>query len=125
MNFNNIYQIGKLIKEMALRVKDFYNTHYKRFDSSRYRVWKAVREFVENRADVGVKRMPNNSSSLYTANKTSQAIAAQECCAAAVTVCNNNCKGSSRKRANITKDLPYKSASWQIARAKANRKCMW
>ena len=33
---------------MALRVKDFYNTHYKRFDSSRYRVWKAVREFVEN-----------------------------------------------------------------------------
>ena len=85
---------------------------------------KKVREFVENRADVGVKRMPNNSSSLYTANKTSQAIADQECCAAAVAVCNNNCNGSSRKRANVTKDLPYKSASWQIARAKANRKCM-
>ena len=45
---------------------------------------KKVREFVENRSDVGVKRMPNNSSSLYTANKTSQAIADQQCCAAAV-----------------------------------------
>lgn len=85
---------------------------------------KKVREFVENRSDVGVKRMPNNSSSLYTANKTSQAIADQECCAAATTVCKNNCNGSNRKRANITKDLPYKAASWQIARAKANRKCM-
>jgi hypothetical protein len=85
---------------------------------------KKVKQFVENRADVGVKRMANNSSSLYTANKTSHTIADQLCCPETVPICNNNCVGGNKKRANITKDLPYKSASWKIAKAKANRKCM-
>ncbi|RZD40115.1 MAG: hypothetical protein CXT73_06820 [Methanobacteriota archaeon] len=86
---------------------------------------KKIKNYVENRADVGVKRMPNNSSSLYTDNKTSQTIADQLCCAATTPVCNNDCSGgSNKKRSNVTKDLPYKSASWKIAKAKANRKCM-
>ena len=29
---------------------------------------------------------------------------------------------TSKKKSNITKDLPYKSASWKIAKAKASRK---
>jgi hypothetical protein len=85
---------------------------------------KKVREFVDNRSDVGVKRMPDNSSSLYTANKTSQTLADEACCTTVIPVCKNDCVGSNRKRANVTKDLPYKSASWKIAKAKAHRKCM-
>lgn len=84
---------------------------------------KKIREFVDNRADVTVKRMPNNSSSYYTANITSKAIANEKCCPKIERHCYNNCSGI-KSKPNITKDLPYKSASWKIAKAKASRKCM-
>ena len=84
---------------------------------------KKVRQFVENRSEVTVKRVPNNPQSNYIANVTSKTIADSLCCPKTDKKCYNNCLGT-RSRANITKDLPYKSASWKIAKAKANRKCM-
>ena len=84
---------------------------------------KRVKEYVETRADVLHKRMPSFWASQHTANLTSKAIAYTLCCPKTDTKCFNNWLGT-RSRANITKDLPYKSASWKIAKAKANRKCM-
>ena len=84
---------------------------------------KKVREFVENRSDVTVKRVPNYSSSYHTANVASKAIANESCCPTVDTECYNNCS-STRGKASVTKDMPYKSASWKIAKAKANRLCM-
>ena len=84
---------------------------------------KKVRQFVENRSEVTVKRMPNYSSSYHTANLSSKAIADEACCTTVIKPCRNNCSGT-RGKATITKDMPYKSASWKIAKAKASRKCM-
>ena len=33
---------------MNKKVKDFYNTHWKRFDVSRVRIWKYVRTFASS-----------------------------------------------------------------------------
>jgi hypothetical protein len=84
---------------------------------------KKIRQFVDNRSGVTVKRMPNYSSSYHTANLSSKAIANEACCSTVIKPCYNNCSGT-RGKATITKDMPYKSASWKIAKAKASRKCM-
>lgn len=84
---------------------------------------KKVRQFVENRSDVTVKRVPNYSQGDYIPNVASKAIANHLCCPTTVKDCYNNCSGT-RGKALITKDMPYKSASWKIAKAKANRMCM-
>lgn len=45
MNFFSIYRIEKM---SAINIEEFYDTVSKRFDVSRVRVWRAVREYIES-----------------------------------------------------------------------------
>ena len=85
---------------------------------------KKIREFVTNRADVLVKRMPNFHSSQHTANLASKTIQDQVCCPVKPTICKNDCPGILRNLPVITKDIGFKPASWQTDKVKSNRNCM-
>lgn len=85
---------------------------------------KRVREYVQSNVNVSHKRMPDFTSSQYTANKTSRAIQDQICCPTADVKCNNNCEGDLRGMPTVTKDLGFKPFFLSNSKEKS-RSCLY